>query len=412
MESKVKDLSLAPEGKRKINWIKDKMVVLNKIKEEYIEDKPLAGKTVSICLHLEAKTAYMAIILNELGADVYITGSNPLSTQDDIAAALTEYGVTVYSWHGETKEEYDKSLNKILEVEPDLIIDDGGDLVSKIHDEKPELINKIIGGAEETTTGVLRLKSLDNKNLLKFPMMSVNDAQAKFLFDNRYGTGQSVWDAIMRNTNLVVAGKDIVVAGYGWCGKGVAKRAEGLGGKVIVTEVDPFKAIEAKMDGYRVMKMKEAAKIGDIFITLTGCKNVINKEHFKLMKDGAILANAGHFNVEVNVSDLEEIAEKKENVRDNIDAYIIGNKKLYLLAEGRLVNLAAGDGHPAEIMDMSFGLQVLSLLYLIENDLLPGLYKVPEKIDKRVAQYRLNADNIEIDKLSSEQKEYLDNWKV
>jgi adenosylhomocysteinase len=412
MESKVKDLSLAPEGKRKINWIKDKMVVLNKIKEEYIEDKPLAGKTVSICLHLEAKTAYMAIILNELGADVYITGSNPLSTQDDVAAALTEYGVTVYSWHGETKEEYDKSLNKILEVEPDLIIDDGGDLVSKIHDEKPELINKIIGGAEETTTGVLRLKSLDNKNLLKFPMMSVNDAQAKFLFDNRYGTGQSVWDAIMRNTNLVVAGKDIVVAGYGWCGKGVAKRAEGLGGKVIVTEVDPFKAIEAKMDGYRVMKMKEAAKIGDIFITLTGCKNVINKEHFKLMKDGAILANAGHFNVEVNVSDLEEIAEKKENVRDNIDAYIIGDKKLYLLAEGRLVNLAAGDGHPAEIMDMSFGLQVLSLLYLIENDLLPGLYKVPEKIDKRVAQYRLNADKIEIDKLSSEQKEYLDNWKV
>src|SRR6056297_66302 len=412
MESKVKDLSLAPEGKRKINWIKDKMVVLNKIKEEYIEDKPLAGKTVSICLHLEAKTAYMAIILNELGADVYITGSNPLSTQDDVAAALTEYGVTVYSWHGETKEEYDKSLNKILEVEPDLIIDDGGDLVSKIHDEKPELINKIIGGAEETTTGVIRLKSLDNKNLLKFPMMSVNDAQAKFLFDNRYGTGQSVWDAIMRNTNLVVAGKDIVVAGYGWCGKGVAKRAEGLGGKVIVTEVDPFKAIEAKMDGYRVMKMKEAAKIGDIFITLTGCKNVINKEHFKLMKDGAILANAGHFNVEVNVSDLEEIAEKKENVRDNIDAYLVGDKTLYLLAEGRLVNLAAGDGHPAEIMDMSFGLQVLSLLYLIENDLLPGLYKVPEKIDKRVAQYRLNADKIEIDKLSSEQKAYLNNWKV
>ncbi len=412
MESKVKDLSLAPEGKRKIDWIKDKMVVLNKIKEEYIEDKPLAGKTVSICLHLEAKTAYMAIILNELGADVYITGSNPLSTQDDVAAALTEYGVTVYSWHGETKEEYDKSLNKILEVEPDLIIDDGGDLVSKIHDEKPELINKIIGGAEETTTGVLRLKSLDNKNLLKFPMMSVNDAQAKYLFDNRYGTGQSVWDAIMRNTNLVVAGKDIVVAGYGWCGKGVAKRAEGLGGKVIVTEVDPFKAIEAKMDGYRVMKMKEAAKIGDIFITLTGCKNVINKDHFKVMKNGAILANAGHFNVEVNVSDLEKIADKKENVRDNIDAYLVGDKTLYLLAEGRLVNLAAGDGHPAEIMDMSFGLQVLSLLYLIENDLLPGLYKVPEKIDKRVAQYRLNADKIEIDKLSSDQKEYLDNWKV
>ncbi|MDZ7672302.1 MAG: adenosylhomocysteinase [Halanaerobiales bacterium] len=412
MESKVKDLSLAPEGKRKINWIKDKMVVLNKIKAEYKDDKPFEGKTVSICLHLEAKTAYMAIILNELGADVYITGSNPLSTQDDVAAALTEYGVTVYSWHGETKKEYEESLDKILEVDPDLIIDDGGDLVSKIHDEKPELINKLIGGAEETTTGVIRLKALDNKNLLKFPMMSVNDAQAKFLFDNRYGTGQSVWDAIMRNTNLVVAGKDIVVAGYGWCGKGVAKRAEGLGGRVIVTEVDPFKALEAKMDGYRVMTMREAAKIGDIFITLTGCKNVINQEHFKLMKDGAILANAGHFNVEVNVSELEEISDSKEDVRDNIEGYKIGDKTLYLLAEGRLVNLAAGDGHPAEIMDMSFGLQVLSLLYLTENDLLPGLYKVPERIDKKVAQYRLEADGIEIDKLTSEQKQYLENWKV
>jgi adenosylhomocysteinase len=412
MESKVKDLSLAPEGKRKINWIKDKMVVLNKIKAEYKDDKPFEGKTVSICLHLEAKTAYMAIILNELGADVYITGSNPLSTQDDVAAALTEYGVTVYSWHGETKKEYEESLDKILEVDPDLIIDDGGDLVSKIHDEKPELINKLIGGAEETTTGVIRLKALDNKNLLKFPMMSVNDAQAKFLFDNRYGTGQSVWDAIMRNTNLVVAGKDIVVAGYGWCGKGVAKRAEGLGGRVIVTEVDPFKALEAKMDGYRVMTMREAAKIGDVFITLTGCKNVINQEHFKLMKDGAILANAGHFNVEVNVSELEEISDSKEDVRDNIEGYKIGDKTLYLLAEGRLVNLAAGDGHPAEIMDMSFGLQVLSLLYLTENDLLPGLYKVPERIDKKVAQYRLDADGIEIDKLTSEQKQYLENWKV
>jgi adenosylhomocysteinase len=412
MESKVKDLSLAPEGKRKINWIKDKMVVLNKIKAEYKNDKPFEGKTVSICLHLEAKTAYMAIILNELGADVYITGSNPLSTQDDVAAALTEYGVTVYSWHGETKKEYEESLDKILEVDPDLIIDDGGDLVSKIHDEKPELINKLIGGAEETTTGVIRLKALDNKNLLKFPMMSVNDAQAKFLFDNRYGTGQSVWDAIMRNTNLVVAGKDIVVAGYGWCGKGVAKRAEGLGGRVIVTEVDPFKALEAKMDGYRVMTMREAAKIGDVFITLTGCKNVINQEHFKLMKDGAILANAGHFNVEVNVSELEEISDSKEDVRDNIEGYKIGDKTLYLLAEGRLVNLAAGDGHPAEIMDMSFGLQVLSLLYLTENDLLPGLYKVPERIDKKVAQYRLDADGIEIDKLTSEQKQYLENWKV
>ncbi len=412
MESKVKDLSLAPEGNKKINWVKEKMSVLNKIKDEYIDDKPLKGKIVSICLHLEAKTAYMAIVLSELGADVYITGSNPLSTQDDVAAALTEYGVTVFSWRGETAEEYDDSLNKILEVEPDLIVDDGGDLVSKIHNEKPELINNIIGGAEETTTGIIRLKSLDNKNKLNFPMMSVNDAQAKYLFDNRYGTGQSVWESIMRNTNMVVAGKDVVIAGYGWCGKGVARRADGLGARVIVTEVDPFKALEAKMDGYRVMPMDKAAQLGDIFISVTGCIDVINKKHFLSMKDGAILANAGHFNVEVNVEDLKEAADNVKEVRENVQGYEIGDKTLYLLAEGRLVNLAAGDGHPVEIMDMSFGLQVLSLLYLTENDLLPGLYKVPEHIDKKVANYRLKAEGIEIDKLNIEQKQYLETWKI
>ena len=412
MESKVKDISLAPAGRKKINWVKDRMTVLNKIRDEYIEDKPLEGKTVSICLHLEAKTAYMAITLKELGADVYITGSNPLSTQDDVAAALTEYGVNVYSWRGETKEEYDESLNKILEVEPDLIIDDGGDLVSKIHNEKPELINKIIGGAEETTTGIIRLRSMDNDNLLEFPMMSVNDAQAKYLFDNRYGTGQSVWDSIMRNTNMVIAGKDAVIAGYGWCGKGVARRAKGLGARVIVTEVDPFKAIEAKMDGFRVMPMKEAAKIGDFFITVTGCKDVINKDHFKLMKDGAVLANAGHFNVEINVEELKEAADEINEVRDNIEGYTIKDKTLYLIAEGRLTNLAAGDGHPVEIMDMSFGLQVLSLLYLTENDLLPGLYKVPNHIDEKVAKYRLKAEGVKIDSLTYEQKQYLENWKL
>lgn len=412
MESKVKDLSLAPEGNKKIKWVKEKMAVLNKIKDEYIEDKPLKGKVVSICLHLEAKTAYMAIVLSELGADVYITGSNPLSTQDDVAAALTEYGVTVYSWRGETSEEYDSTLNKILDVEPDLIIDDGGDLVSKIHNERPDLINNIIGGAEETTTGIIRLKSLDNKNELNFPMMSVNDAQAKYLFDNRYGTGQSVWESIMRNTNMVIAGKDVVIAGYGWCGKGVARRADGLGAKVIVTEVDPFKALEAKMDGHRVMPMNEAAKLGDMFISVTGCKDVINKKHFASMKDGAILANAGHFNVEINVEDLKETADSVKEVRENVQGYQIGDKTLYLLAEGRLVNLAAGDGHPVEIMDMSFGLQVLSLLYLTENDLLPGLYKVPKHIDKKVANYRLQAEGIEIDKLNTEQKQYLENWKI
>lgn len=412
MENKVKDISLAEEGKKKIDWVQEKMTVLNKIKAEYQDEKPLKGKTVAICLHLEAKTAYMAIILHQLGADVYITGSNPLSTQDDVAAALTNYGVNVYSWRGETEEEYDQSLNKILESEPDLIIDDGGDLVSKIHNEKPELINKLIGGAEETTTGIIRLRSLDNDNLLKFPMMSVNDAQAKYLFDNRYGTGQSVWDSIMRNTNMVIAGKDVVIAGYGWCGKGVATRAKGLGARVIITEVDPFKAIEAKMDGFRVMPMKEAAQIGDFFITVTGCKDVINKEHFKVMKDGAVLANAGHFNVEIDVKQLKELAENSYQARDNITGYDIDDKTLYLLAEGRLTNLAAGDGHPVEIMDMSFGLQILSLLYLTENDLLPGLYKVPEHIDRKVARYRLKAEGIKIDKLSVEQKQYLNNWKI
>jgi len=412
MKSKVKDLNLAAKGDKKIEWVKERMSVLNKIKEDYKDEKPLQSKTVSICLHLEAKTAYMAMVLKELGADVFITGSNPLSTQDDVAAALAKKEVNVYSWRGETKKEYDTSLNKILASEPDLIIDDGGDLVTKIHNEQPELIDKIIGGAEETTTGVIRLKSLDKNNLLQFPMMSVNDAQAKYLFDNRYGTGQSVLDSLMRNTNMVIAGKDIVIAGYGWCGKGVARRAEGLGARVIITEVDPFKALEAKMDGYRIMKMKDAAVLGDIFITVTGCKNVINEQHFRLMKNGAILANAGHFNVEINVEKLKEIAQNVSEYRENIKGYQIEEKTLYLMAEGRLVNLAAADGHPIEIMDMSFGLQVLSLLYLTENDLLPGLYKVPKSIDEMVAKYRLKAENITIDELSVEQKQYLDNWEI
>src|SRR6056297_83708 len=412
MKSKVKDLNLAAKGDKKIEWVKERMSVLNKIKEDYKDEKPLQSKTVSICLHLEAKTADMAMVLKELGADVFITGSNPLSTQDDVAAALAKKEVNVYSWRGETKKEYDTSLNKILASEPDLIIDDGGDLVTKIHNEQPELIDKIIGGAEETTTGVIRLKSLDKNNLLQFPMMSVNDAQAKYLFDNRYGTGQSVWDGIMRTTNMVVAGKDVVIAGYGWCGKGVARRAKGLGARVIVTEVDPFKALEAKMDGFRVMPMKKAAELGNIFITVTGCKNVISKEHFSLMKDGAVLANAGHFNVEVNVEALKEMADEVKVARENIEGYKIGDKTLYLLAEGRLVNLAAGDGHPVEIMDMSFGLQVLSLLYLTENDLIPGLYKVPDHIDKKVAKYRLKAEGTKIDTLSAEQKQYLENWKI
>ena len=410
MESMIRDIKLAPSGHDKIAWVKNFMPVLRSIDEEYSKTKPFAGKKVVITMHLEAKTAYLALVFKNAGAEVIATGSNPLSTQDDVVAALVEDGVTVYSWYNCTNEEYDMFIDKALDCNPDMIIDDGGDLVARIHNERPELIDRIIGGSEETTTGVIRLKALAEQGKLKFPMITANDAYCKYLFDNRYGTGQSTWDGIMRTTNLVIAGKTVVIAGYGWCGKGGAMRAKGLGANVVITEVDPIKAIEAVFDGFRVMPMEEAAKIGDIFLTLTGCDNVINEKHFALMKDGAMMANSGHFDVEINKVDLLKNSVSHRPVRKNIEEYVQKDgRKLYLLAEGRLVNLAAGDGHPAEIMDLSFGVQFFSALHILNHhqEMENKVYLMPEEINTKIAQIKLKALGVELDELTEEQKAYL-----
>ena len=410
MESMIRDIKLAPSGHDKIAWVKNFMPVLRSIDEEYSKTKPFAGKKVVITMHLEAKTAYLALVFKNAGAEVIATGSNPLSTQDDVVAALVEDGVTVYSWYNCTNEEYNMFIDKALDCNPDMIIDDGGDLVARIHNERPELIDRIIGGSEETTTGVIRLKALAEQGKLKFPMIAANDAYCKYLFDNRYGTGQSTWDGIMRTTNLVIAGKTVVIAGYGWCGKGGAMRAKGLGANVVITEVDPIKAIEAVFDGFRVMPMEEAAKIGDIFLTLTGCDNVINEKHFALMKDGAMMANSGHFDVEINKVDLLKNSVSHRSVRKNIEEYVQKDgRKLYLLAEGRLVNLAAGDGHPAEIMDLSFGVQFFSALHILNHhqEMENKVYLMPEEINTKIAQIKLKALGVELDELTEEQKAYL-----
>jgi adenosylhomocysteinase len=410
MESMIRDIKLAPSGHDKIAWVKNFMPVLRSIDEEYSKTKPFAGKKVVITMHLEAKTAYLALVFKNAGAEVIATGSNPLSTQDDVVAALVEDGVTVYSWYNCTNEEYDMFIDKALDCNPDMIIDDGGDLVARIHNERPELIDRIIGGSEETTTGVIRLKALAEQGKLKFPMIAANDAYCKYLFDNRYGTGQSTWDGIMRTTNLVIAGKTVVIAGYGWCGKGGAMRAKGLGANVVITEVDPIKAIEAVFDGFRVMPMEEAAKIGDIFLTLTGCDNVINEKHFARMKDGAMMANSGHFDVEINKVDLLKNSVSHRPVRKNIEEYVQKDgRKLYLLAEGRLVNLAAGDGHPAEIMDLSFGVQFFSALHILNHhqEMENKVYLMPEEINTKIAQIKLKALGVELDELTEEQKAYL-----
>lgn len=410
MESMIRDIKLAPSGHDKIAWVKNFMPVLRSIDEEYSKTKPFAGKKVVITMHLEAKTAYLALVFKNAGAEVIATGSNPLSTQDDVVAALVEDGVTVYSWYNCTNEEYDMFIDKALDCNPDMIIDDGGDLVARIHNERPELIDRIIGGSEETTTGVIRLKALAEQGKLKFPMIAANDAYCKYLFDNRYGTGQSTWDGIMRTTNLVIAGKTVVIAGYGWCGKGGAMRAKGLGANVVITEVDPIKAIEAVFDGFRVMPMEEAAKIGDIFLTLTGCDNVINEKHFALMKDGVMMANSGHFDVEINKVDLLKNSVSHRPVRKNIEEYVQKDgHKLYLLAEGRLVNLAAGDGHPAEIMDLSFGVQFFSALHILNHhqEMENKVYLMPEEINTKIAQIKLKALGVELDELTEEQKAYL-----
>ena len=411
MNSMIKDIALAPTGHQKIAWVKEHMPLLNILNERYAEKKIFDGLNMVVTIHLEAKTAYLAQTLKNCGANVVVTGSNPLSTQDDVAAALADSGITVFATHACSQEEYDLYLSKALDTKPSLIIDDGGDLVNMLHSTRRELIPNLIGGSEETTTGVHRLKALNETGKLAFPMIAVNDAYCKYLFDNRYGTGQSSWDGIMRTTNLAVAGKTVVVAGYGWCGKGVAMRAKGLGANVIVTEIDPIKGIEAVFDGFRVMPMREAAKYGDFFVTVTGCKDVITKEHFPLMKDGAVLANAGHFDVEINVKDLEAMTvEPAYEVRKNITTYTMPNgKKINLLGEGRLVNLACGDGHPVEVMDLSFAMQFLAMKYLLEHkgELQNNLYVLPEELNTEIAALKLEAMGAGIDTLTPEQYAYL-----
>ena len=414
VNSEIRDPGLWESGELKINWVRHHTPLLEGLDKEFKDSKPFKGLRVALSVHLEAKTARLCEVLADGGAEMFITGSNPLSTQDDVAAALVHEGLNVFAVHGATPEEYESGIRKVIEASPNIIIDDGGDLVSMIHENYPDLIQNVIGGCEETTTGILRLEAMNRAGKLMFPMMLVNDAACKHFFDNRYGTGQSVWDGINRTTNLIVAGKDVVVAGYGWCGKGVAMRAKGLGARVIVTEIDPIKAMEAVMDGFRVMSMAEAAPIGDIFVTVTGCEDVITEEHFLKMKDGAICCNAGHFDCEVSVKQLKKIAESEKPARQNIQEYQLpGGKRIYILAEGRLVNLAAGDGHPAEIMDMSFAIQALSAKYLVDNRFSlsrePGsmLHNVPAEIDREVALRKLADWGITIDSLTEKQRIYL-----
>ena len=402
----------AAEGQKKIDWAGRHMPVLGRLAEEYAPAQPFAGAKMAVCIHLEAKTAYMATVFQRCGAEVTVTGSNPLSTQDDVAAALVKQGLAVFAWHGATAEEYADHIRRTVETGPHLLIDDGGDLITALHRERPELLRQVRGGAEETTTGLNRLRAMAAAGELAFPVIAVNDASCKYLFDNRYGTGQSVWEGIMRTTNLLVAGKTVVVAGFGWCGRGVALRAAGLGAQVIVTEVNPVRALEAAVEGYRVMPMRRAAALGDIFVTTTGCNRVIGEGDLLSLKDGAILANAGHFDVEIDKAALNSLAQAAGRPRKNIEEYRFPDgRKVYLLAEGRLVNLAAGDGHPAEIMDLSFALQFLAMDYLrrageLPHDVLP----LPEELDRRVAGLKLSAMGITIDSLTETQRDYLGSY--
>lgn len=408
--SQIKDINLAKSGHDKINWVKSYMPVLNKINEEFTRTKPFAGKKISMSIHLEAKTAYLAITLAAGGAEVYVTGCNPLSTQDDVAAALVDLGFEVNAWRGVTDAEYESHLKKTLSLCPDVMIDDGGDLTHLLHGECREYGKNLIGGCEETTTGIHRLFARQAAGMLDYTMIDVNDADCKHLFDNRYGTGQSTLDGIMNSTNLIIAGKTVVVSGYGWCGKGVSMRAKGMGANVIVTEIDPVKGIEAVMDGFRVMPMEEACRYGDLFITVTGCRDVIRAEHFDKMKDGVILANSGHFDVEIDKKALADKAVEVWERKPNITGYRMKDGRiLNLMAEGRLVNLAAGNGHPAEIMDMSFAIQAKSLEYLVKNagKLEKKVYQVPREIDREVAEIKLASLGGGLDVLSDEQKAYL-----
>ena len=406
------DKALVEEGLKKINWALNFMPVLRSFEAEYVDKQPLKDKRICTCLHLEAKTACLLLTLKKLGAEVSAAGSNPLSTQDDVCAALSTKGVHVYSKRGMSAREYVTNLNKALDIEPHIVIDDGADLIALLHTERQELLPNIRGAAEETTTGINRLNAMESSGDLALGVIAVNDAKSKFLFDNRYGTGQSVMDGILRTTNVLIAGKVVVVAGYGWCGRGVAMRMQALGAKVIVVEADPHKAFEAVMDGHTVMSMKEAAPLGDLFLTLTGNRDVIRKEHFEIMKDGAILGNAGHFDVEINKKHLEELAVDKTVSRENILTYILKDgRKLHLLAEGRLVNLAAADGHPIEIMDLSFSTQLLCALHINDNSLSAGVIPVPEDIDRLVVKRKLETMGVTLEEMTEGQKDYLRSWR-
>ena len=415
LEYKVKDIKLASKGRMLIDWAESRMPVLMRIMEAFKSEKPLKGVRVGACLHVTKETAILAKTLLAGGAKVALCASNPLSTQDEVAAALAEEGVNVYAWRGETMDDYYDCIGLVLNHKPQIVLDDGADLIFTLHKERPRLTADCIGGNEETTTGVLRIKAMERQGALKIPVIAVNNAQTKWDFDNVFGTGQSTIDGVLRATNILIAGKKFVIAGYGHCGRGLAMRARGMGAHVIITEVDPVKALRAALEGYEVMSMSEAAKIGDIFVTVTGNRDVVRKEHMMLMKDGAILANSGHFNVEVSLQDLERISVSKRGVRDNVEEYTLKDgRRLYLLAEGRLVNLAAAEGHPSEVMDMSFSNQALCVKYLIEKRgfMKPMVYDVPSEVDRKVAGLKLETMGIEIDKLTPEQEDYLKSYEL
>jgi adenosylhomocysteinase len=411
----VKDLSLASEGKKRIEWADNDMPVLQKVMDNFSKEKPLAGKKMSACLHVTAETANLARTLKAGGADLVLIASNPLSTQDDVAASLVaDYDISVFAINGEDNKTYYDHVRAAIEHDPVVTMDDGADLVATLHEEYPEKCSQIVGSMEETTTGVIRLRAMHKDGALKMPVVAVNDAQTKFLFDNRYGTGQSTVDGIIRATDFLVAGKKVVLAGYGWCGKGFASRMKGMGANVIVCEINPIKALEAAMDGFMVMPMSEAAKVGDLFCTITGDIHVLRKEHFEVMRDGAIIANSGHFNVEINIDELENLATKKlANVRNFVDEYVLQDgRRLYLLADGRLINLAAAEGHPASVMDMSFATQALTTEYSLKNKLDTGVHDVPQAIENWIAHAKLASMEIKIDQLTEEQEKYLASWDM
>ncbi|MCX7738924.1 MAG: adenosylhomocysteinase [Hydrogenothermaceae bacterium] len=415
MDHHVEDLSLADKGLLRIQWAEKDMPVLRQIKERFEKEKPLKGLTVGACLHVTTETANLMITLKSGGANVFLTASNPLSTQDDVAAALVKhFDIPVFAIYGEDRETYYKHLNAVLDQKPNITMDDGADLISLLHMERQELIDNVYGGTEETTTGVIRLKAMAKEGVLRFPVIAVNDAYTKHMFDNKYGTGQSTIDGILRATNRLIAGSKFVVAGYGWCGKGVAMRARGMGADVIITEVDPLKALEAVMDGFRVIPMEEAAKVGDFFVTVTGNINVIDRQHIAVMKNGAIISNSGHFDVEINLKALESMSVKTKDIRENVKEYTLEDgRNIYILAEGRLVNLAAAEGHPAQVMDMSFANQALSAEYVYKNagNLERQVYKVPDELDFEVARLKLQALGVKIDTLTDEQVKYLNSWE-